>query len=76
MSTRKLKKKAGWGGFRPGAGRPKGSGTKTKISVSVNRQTWHAALKSWTGKASHLVEMAISAHVKRGTAHQEAEAQI
>jgi hypothetical protein len=74
MSTEKSEKKDGRGGPRKGAGRPKGSGKKTKICVSINKQEWHTALKSWTGKASHLVEKLVSAYVegRGGNRNQEA----
>jgi hypothetical protein len=76
MSMEKRKKKLGWGGWRKGAGRkPRPEGT-IKICVSLNKQIWHAARRSWTGKASHLVEMLVSEHVKRCASGQNVEALI
>ena len=38
MASRKAsKKKSGWGGRRPGAGRPKGSGTGSSPQARINR---------------------------------------
>lgn len=59
MKTRKFT----WGGARKGAGRPRGSGKKVKVCVSVDRKHWHAATNTWTGKASHLVDRLVAAHV-------------
>jgi hypothetical protein len=74
MLTDKSEKRDGRGGPRKGAGRPKGSGKKVKICVSVDRQNWQVALRSWTGKASHLVERLILAHIKQGKSSQNLEA--
>ena len=73
MSTDKIEKD-GRGGPRKGAGRPKGSGKKVKICVSVDRQNWQVALNSWTGKASHLVETLVSAYVNQGKSSRNLEA--
>lgn len=67
-------KKNKHGGKREGAGRPKGSGKKVKICVSVTKTMWQDALKSWSGKASHLVEGLVSAYVKQGESGQTIEA--
>ena len=74
MSTEKEQKKDGRGGTRKGAGRPKGSGTKQQISLSVDKRKWQAALKTWTGKASHFVEMLVSAYVERQRRNTKQEA--
>jgi hypothetical protein len=56
MAKEKAKKNGfNWGGRRPGAGRPKGSGSKVRICVSVNRWNWQAATRKWK-IASHLVD--------------------
>lgn len=55
MSKEKNKENT-WGGAREGAGRPRGSGAKTKICVSVTEAVWHAALSRWNGKGSNLVD--------------------
>ncbi len=64
MSKGKNGKKDRRGGIREGAGRPKGSGTKTKICLSVNEDNWHAAIKRWNQKPSWLVDGLISYYVK------------
>jgi hypothetical protein len=76
MSTEKLKKKQ-WGGWRKGAGaKPRPEGT-IKICISLNKKIWHDARRSWSGKASHLVEKLISEFVvKQGESGQNTEAAI
>ena len=76
MSMEKREKKDRRGGARKGAGRPKGSGKKTKICVSINKQKWHDALESWTGKASHLVEKLVLAYVEGRGSNRNREAAI
>ena len=73
MSKEKVKKNRR-GGKREGAGRPKGSGKKTKICVSVTKTIWHDALSSWSGKASHLVEKLVSDALRNGALRQNLEA--
>jgi hypothetical protein len=73
MSKEKRKKKQ-WGGWRKGAGAKPRLGGTVKICVSLNKKTWHDARRSWTGKASHLVEMLVSDHVKRIASGQNLEA--
>jgi len=73
MSNEK-RKKFSHGGARTNSGPKKGSGEKTKICVSVSKQTWQVALRSWTGKASHLVNMLVSDHVKRNASDQKLDA--
>jgi hypothetical protein len=65
MSTEKDTKKSNRGGARPGAGRPKGSGEKMKICVSVNERNWQAALSKWKKKGSWLVDWLVADFVKR-----------
>jgi hypothetical protein len=73
MSNEKREKKTGWGGKREPSGRKNRPGGTEKICVSVSKQTWQAALEAWTGKASHLVDMLLSAYVKeRESIKQEA----
>jgi hypothetical protein len=64
MSNEK-RKKFDWGGKRPGAGRPEGSGEKVKISVSVNEKNWQAARARWKDKASHLVDNLVLAYIQQ-----------
>jgi len=52
------------GGARAGAGRPKGTGTKTKICVSVTAQHWQSALSRWGGKGSNLIDLLLSRFVE------------
>jgi hypothetical protein len=66
MSKDKSKRKFGWGGRRPGAGRPEGSGEKVKISVSVDLENWENALSRWRKKASHLVDSLVAAYIDDG----------
>jgi hypothetical protein len=40
------------GGYRRNAGRPKGSGEKTKICVSVNESNWQSAVSRWKSERS------------------------
>jgi hypothetical protein len=76
MSTKKIRKSPNWGGLRRGAGaKPRPDGT-IKICVSINKKTWHDALRSWSGRASHLVEKLVSAYVKEGESSQKSEAII
>jgi hypothetical protein len=63
MSIEK-KKKPSWGGARKHAGRPRGA-SKMKISVSVDRENWQTALKTWNGKASGLVDELIGEYALR-----------
>jgi hypothetical protein len=73
MSKEKLNKKQ-WGGRREGSGnKPRPEGT-IKICISLNKQTWHDARRTWTGKASHLIEMLVADHVKRSASGQKLEA--
>ena len=52
MSTTFVPKTTKPGGFRPGSGRKLGSGTHTKICISVTRKAWKTALSKWkTDKA-------------------------
>jgi hypothetical protein len=64
MSNKKTEKKSQWGGARKGSGRPKGSGTKVKICVSVNADNWQTALKSSKDTASGLVDKLIANFVQ------------
>jgi hypothetical protein len=75
MSKEKEKKrKKGSGGARPGAGHPKTGVTKEKICISIDRHIWQAARKSWSESASRLIEMLVSAHVRRNNSNQNLEA--
>jgi len=65
MSKKKSKKEFGHGGARDGAGRPKGSGEKTKICVSVNKWNWQAASSKWK-IASHLVDRLLMDYLSKG----------
>jgi len=65
MSNKKTTKKPKWGGARAGAGRPKGSGTKAKICVSVTETVWQSALNRWNGKGSQLVDLLLGRFVAR-----------
>lgn len=56
MSNKIKQKQSQWGGSRKGAGRPDGSGTKTKICVSVTGEIWEDALSRWKKPGSHLVD--------------------
>lgn len=68
MSTESDNKKPKRGGQRPGAGRPKGSGTKVKICVSVDGKVWKTALIRWKDKGSHLVDMLLARFVQNKVA--------
>jgi hypothetical protein len=59
VSTNKNKKTSkGWGGYRPGSGPKKGSGSHKKISVSVDRNNWQNALyKSKLGPSQLVNEL-------------------
>jgi len=72
--SKEKRKKFSHGGAREGAGHPKTGITKKKICISINQQTWQAAFGSWTGKASHFIEMLVSDHVKRSASDQNTEA--
>jgi hypothetical protein len=67
MSDKKVEKR---GGARPGSGRPKGSGKKTKICVSVNEENWQASLSKWKkeqsqkAKPSWLVDWLIAGYLE------------
>jgi hypothetical protein len=74
MSIERINKKNGWGGPRKDAGRKKTGVSKIKICVSVSEKLWQDALRSWTGKASHLVEKLVCAYVNEGKAGQKSEA--
>ena len=76
MSINKGKKKDGRGGFRPGAGRVKDTGEKTKICVSVHESNWNTALNRWKKKPSWLVDRLVLSYVKRGRAVLEMGAAI
>jgi hypothetical protein len=77
MSTENSEKKSRRGGARLGAGRPKGSGEKTKICVSVNEGNWDNAVRQWKPrKPSWLVDKLISRYVKTGGSILELEAAI
>ena len=64
------------GGAREGAGRPKNSGEKTKICVSVHERNWNTALKRWKRKPSWLVDRLILTYVKTEGSILETEAAI
>jgi hypothetical protein len=66
MSTKKDKKKSGWGGVRPGAGHPKTGTTKSKICVSVDKENWNTAKKRWNDKPSRLVDGLVLSYLKIG----------
>lgn len=69
MSIDKEKKIDGRGGARPGSGRPKNSGEKRQICVSVHGNNWNTALERWKPrKPSWLVDKLILSYVKRGQA--------
>ncbi len=72
-----MKKTAGWGGFRPGAGRPKGTGEMAKICVSVHEGNWNTAVRRWKPrKPSWLVDRLVLSYVKAGQAALEMGAAI
>ena len=56
---REKKHSSNWGGRRPNSGRPPSGVKKSKVSVSVTTEEWEKALRSWDGKASHLVDKLI-----------------
>jgi hypothetical protein len=60
-------KSPAWGGPRVGAGRPKGR-SKAKVCISVSAAIWRAALSSWNGKASRLVENLLFDYVQNTSA--------
>jgi len=72
MSNEKELPKSGRGGARPGAGR--GSGDKTKISVSVDEDNWQNALTIWKRKPSWLVDELVANYVAGHERSQEARA--
>jgi hypothetical protein len=74
MSKKKAKKTSNWGGARKDAGRPEGSGEKTKITVSVHEQNWNTAVKRWKKKPSWLVDGLISSYINTGGSILETEA--
>jgi hypothetical protein len=51
-----IAKKDGRGGPRQNTGPKRGSGKKTKISISVDKSNWHNALDRWKDKGSQLVD--------------------
>jgi len=63
MSINNSNKNDGRGGPREGTGPKKGSGKKTKISVSVDKSNWHTALARWNDKGSQLVDRLILRYV-------------
>jgi hypothetical protein len=65
MSKKKTTKKSSWGGARKGSGRPLGSGTKVKISVSVNAENWQNAIKAFAGTASAFIDKLIVDFIKK-----------
>jgi hypothetical protein len=56
MSAINDNKKENRGGPREGTGPKLGSGKKKKISVSVDKSNWQAALSRWQDKGSQLVD--------------------
>jgi hypothetical protein len=76
MASTKLNKNREWGGRRNGAGRPKNSGTKTKICVSVREDNWNTAVKRWNQKPSWLVDQLVLRYVQTGGSILETEAAI
>jgi hypothetical protein len=76
MSNKKTIKKSKWGGSRKNAGRPEGSGEKTKITVSVHEENWNTAVKCWKKRPSWLVDGLISRYVKTGGSILKMEAAI
>jgi hypothetical protein len=60
--SRMKRKKTAWGGKRVGAGRPRGSGLKIKICVSVNKGNWQSATAKWKIR-SHLVDRLLMDYV-------------
>lgn len=76
MSNKKKVKSDGRGGPRDGTGPKLGSGTKTKISVSVDKSNWQTALARWNDKGSQLVDRLIWRYVKSGDSILKPEAGI
>jgi hypothetical protein len=76
MSTEENGKTERRGGFRCKAGRKKGSGTKTKICVSVDEQNWQAAISRWDRKRSWLVNALILRYVETNGGILETKAAI
>ena len=76
MSNKKTEKKSKWGGWRKGAGRPKNSGEKTKICVSVHENNWNTAVKHWKKRPSWLVDRLVARYVNSGGSILETEAAI
>jgi len=74
--NKKTEKKSNWGGWRDGAGRPKNSGEKTKICVSVHETNWNTAVKRWKKKPSWLVDKLVARYVNSGGSILEAEAAL
>jgi len=76
MSNKIKQNKSKWGGWRKGAGRPKNSGEKTKICVSVQEENWNTAVKRWKKRPSWLVDGLISRYVQTGGSILQMEAAI
>jgi len=74
--SKKKNKKSNWGGSRKNAGRPEGSGEKTKITVSVHEKNWNNALRRWKQKPSWLVDGLILRYIDTGGSVLEGEAAI
>jgi len=75
-SNKKENRKRGHGGFREGAGRkPHPEGT-TKVSVSLRRKNWHAAVNLWNQKPSHLIDALVGRYVDTGGSILEPEGAI
>ena len=74
MSNNKTIKKSNWGGSRKNAGRPEGSGEKTKISVSVHENNWNTAIQHWKKKPSWLVDSLILRYIDTGGSILETKA--
>jgi hypothetical protein len=76
MSKERIEKESRWGGHRDGSGRPKGSGKKKQISVSVDEEKWNTAIDYWKRKPSWLVDGLVSRYVSSGGSILETEAAL
>jgi len=63
-------------GNRGKTGPKRGSGTKTKISVSVNKTNWQAALSQWQDRGSQLVDRLVWRYVNSDGSILKPEAAI
>jgi len=65
MKNVPLEQKGKHGGRRPGSGRKAGTGTKRKISITVNENILERALQKWDDKTSRLFNHLLAGYVER-----------